>query len=154
MPLSKKITEDVRAIVAPAVEGLGYDLVDVEFKREAQGMVLTVYIDKRGGVTLHDCERVSAEIDPLLDAHDPIGQSYYLSVSSPGLDRPLKTDADLRRHIGNSVDIRLYKAIDKQKTFTGVLAAYDGGTITLTAGGGDRTFDRADIASIKPHIEF
>lgn len=152
--MSKKITEAVRAIVEPAVAGLGYDLVDVEYKRETQGMVLTIFIDRPEGITLDDCERVSVAVDPLLDAHDPIAGSYFLSVSSPGLDRPLKTDADLKRHMGKPVDIRLYKPVEKSKAFAGALSAFDADTVTITADGLPRTLNRRDIASIKPHIEF
>mgnify|MGYP002409352979 CR=1 FL=1 len=152
--MSRRIVEQVQKLIAPAIADLGYDLVDVEYKRESQGMVLTVYIDKHGGVSLDDCEHVSSAIDPVLDQHDPIPDSYYLSVSSPGLDRPLKTNADFDRHIGNSVDIRLYKAIDKKKTFTGVLASYDKDVVTITIDGSAQAFNRADIGSIKPHIEF
>lgn len=151
--LSKKIADAVRAIIEPAVTELGYDLVDVEYRREAMGYVLTVYIDKRGGVTLDDCERVSVALDPLLDAHDPVPGSYYLSVSSPGLDRPLKNDADLQRHLGKMVDVRLYKPVERCKIFVGTLLAFDEGTLTLTAGGRARTLNRRDVACIKPYIE-
>lgn len=151
--MSKKIAGAVREIIEPAVARLGYDLVDVEYKREAQGMVLTVYIARQGGVTLNDCERVSLAVDPLLDEHDPVPGSYYLSVSSPGLDRPLKNDADLKRYVGKMVDVRLYKPVERCKIFVGALTAFDEETLTLTAGGQARTLCRRDIACIKPYIE-
>ena len=151
--LSKKIAGTVRELIEPAVAELGCDLVDVEYRREAQGMVLTVYIDRQGGVTLDDCERVSLAVDPLLDQHDPVPGSYYLSVSSPGLDRPLKNDADLRRYLDKMVDVRLYKPVDSCKIFVGTLTAFDEDTLTLTAEGQARTLERKLIACVKPYIE-
>ena len=152
--MSKKIIGAVRTLVEPVISELGYDLVDVEYKREMQGMVLTVFIDRQGGVTLDDCERVSVAVDPLLDDQDLITGSYYLSVSSPGLDRPLKTDMDLNRYLGEPVDIKLYKPVNKCKSFVGILSSFDKDEIRFTVKEQVRTLSRRDIASIKPHIEF
>lgn len=152
--MSKKITGEVRAIAEPVVSELGYELVGIEYKRESQGMVLTVFIDKPDGITLDDCERVSGALDPLLDENDPIPGSYFLSVSSPGLDRPLKTDADLKRSMGKQVEIRLYKAIEKSKIFVGELAGFDADTVTIIDKDRERELNRSDIAGIRLHIEF
>ncbi len=93
-----KTTETVAALARPAVEELGFTLYDVEFVKEYGNWVLTLYIDRPEGVSIDDCERVSRRVDPILDEADPIGQPYYLSVSSLGLDRPLKKDADFTRN--------------------------------------------------------
>ncbi|MDL2217571.1 ribosome maturation factor RimP [Christensenellaceae bacterium OttesenSCG-928-M15] len=150
-----KTTEIVRELVEGTVTALGYDLVDVEFKKEQAGWVLTFFIDKQDGVSLDDCERVSREIDPILDEADPIAQPYYLSVSSPGLDRPLKTDKDLLRYLEKPVIVKLYAQVEKKKEFTGELKGVDEQTLTLVCNDKkERVFLRKDIAQVKPHIDF
>ena len=104
----------------------GFELVDVEFAKDGQAWNLNVYIDKPGGVDLDDCEAASRLLDPLFDADPRIaGRHDYLSVSSPGLDRPLKTDRDFARALNTEIEIRLFAPVDKQKRFTGVLEAFD-----------------------------
>ncbi len=97
------------------MEDLGYDLVDIEFVRENAEQFLRFYIGKREGVSIDDCQKVSEAVGNKLDEIDPIEGSYYLEVSSPGLDRPLKTDKDLKRNIGKEIEISLYKNIDGKK---------------------------------------
>lgn len=104
---------------------LDYDLVDVEFVKDHGNYFLRVYIDKEGGVSLEDCQRMSEELSFELDKQDPIDIPYYLEVSSPGLDRPLKNDKDFDRNLGKEVEIRLYKAMDNRKRLEGVLNKYD-----------------------------
>ncbi|MDL2234917.1 ribosome maturation factor RimP [Christensenellaceae bacterium OttesenSCG-928-L17] len=150
-----KTTETVLNIVRDPIIELGYELVDVEFKKEHEGFVLTIYIDGPYGVTINDCETVSRAIDPLLDEHDPIAQSYYLSVSSPGLDRPLKAEGDYRRNIGKPVVVKLYAKVDKKKEFIGELMRFEEEGIEIKEKGGTlRYFCFTDIAQVKPHIEF
>ena len=150
-----KTTELVTAIVQAPIAALGYELIDVEFKKELEGWVLILFIDHPNGITLDDCETVSRAVDPLLDEHDPIAQSYYLSVSSPGLDRPLKTVRDYQRSLGKPVLVKLYAKVDKKKEFIGVLESFDSNGVTITEKkGGLRTFLTQDIAQVKPHIEF
>lgn len=98
---------------------LNYDLVDVEYIKEFGSYYLRVYIDKTGGVSLDDCQIMSEKISGFLDSKDLIIDSYYLEVSSPGLDRPLKSDKDLQRNIGKEVEISLYKALDGRKKYDG-----------------------------------
>ena len=102
-----KTTELVQKIVAEPILELGYELVDIEFQKEQSRWVLTLFIDKEGGISLDDCERVSRAVEPLLDDKDPIAQSYFLCVSSPGLDRPLKNESDFKRALGKDVEIKL-----------------------------------------------
>ncbi len=151
-----KTTDKVDELVRNAVEAAGYELIEVEFLKEAAGWVLTLYIDAPGGVSLDDCEKVSRLVDPILDEADPIPQRYYLSVSSPGIDRPLKKDRDYEKNLGKPITVKLYAPVDKKKEFTGTLAAFDAQefTITLQKTGKQMTFVRRDAASVKPYVSF
>lgn len=110
---------------------LGYELVDVEYIREKNDYYLRVYIHKPGGINLDDCQIVSEKLSVRLDEEDIIKKAYYLEVSSPGLDRPLKTDRDLERNIGKEVEVNLYKQIDGVKKYEGILKSYDSSSINL-----------------------
>ena len=124
-----KITESIASATQPVIESLGMELVDVEFKKLYGQDTLTVYIDKVGGVSLDDCETVHNAIDTLLDELDPTcGAPYNLNVSSPGIDRPLKTAKDFNRKIGLEMEVSLYKPLaetDKKKKFVATLLSYD-----------------------------
>lgn len=150
-----KTTDIVRELTEKTVTSLGYELVDVEFIKEQAGWVLTLYIDKAGGVMLSDCEAVSRAVEPILDEKDPIAQSYYLSVSSPGLDRPLKTERDYARNLGKPITLRLYAQVEKKKEFTGTLLVYEGEEVRIAClDGVERAFLKKDIAQAKPYIDF
>ena len=149
-----KIAEAVFSLIEKPVEELGYDLVDVEYKKENVGMVLTVYIDRKGGVGIDDCETVSRLIDPLLDEADPIPGSYCLSVSSPGLDRPLKSERDFQRKMGEKVSVKLYAPIEKKRELLGILKAYDADSITIEWDGEEKNIRKKEIAVVKPWFEF
>ena len=137
------------------VEEMGYELVDVSFEKDGGGMNLVFTIDNDNGVTIDDCELVSKKLDPLLDELNPTDDKpYTLFVSSPGLDRPLKTDRDLKRNLGNEVEVSLFAKIDGQKLFKGVLKAFDEKTVTLQTESGELSFDRNKIASTKLVIKF
>ena len=110
-----KTTETVDAIVRKTVEALGFELCDVEFAKESGNWVLTLFINREGGVTIDDCEAVSHAVDPILDEADPIPQSYYLSVSSLGLDRPLKKAADFQRNLGKQIEVEVYAELENKK---------------------------------------
>ena len=110
---------------------------------------LRVYIDKPEGVNILDCENVSRALSDVLDAEDFIPDAYILEVSSPGLGRTLKKDKHLQKSLGEAVEIKTYKPIDEQKEFAGILKAYDDAQITIEEEGGERIFERADIALIK-----
>lgn len=148
----EKLTEE---LLEPIVDNNNYELVDVEYVKEASNWYLRVFVDKDGGITVDDCEIVSRALEAELDEKDPIKDPYILEVSSPGLDRPLKKDKDLERSIGKSVEIKLYKSIDKQKEFIGVLKSYDTEAITITLDSEkDLTINRSDIAIIRLAILF
>lgn len=150
--MTKKETYETRteSYLLPLLEERGFELVDVEYVKEGGNCYLRAYIDKEGGVTIGDCEQISRPLSDWLDREDFIEDSYILEVSSPGLDRPLKKEKDFARSMGKAVEIRLYRAVDRQKDFRGVLTAYDKSTVTIEEeDGAARTFDRADIARIR-----
>lgn len=149
-----KTTQRVEELVKDTVHELGYELCDVEFQKEYGNWVLTLYIDKPGGVSLDDCECVSKAVDPVLDEADPIEQAYYLSVSSLGLDRPLKKDSDFQRNIGKRIEVKLFAPIDGKKEFSGELLSFDAETLTVRNEKGERTLERKSVALAKPELKF
>lgn len=139
----------------PITQKHGFELVDVEYVKEAGSWYLRVCIDKEGGIAVDDCEVVSKEADPLLDADDCIEDSYILEVSSPGLGRPLKKDKDFARSIGEEVEVRLFRAIGGCKEYTGLLEAYDKTTVTLTLENEETlVLERTNIALIRLALDF
>jgi len=126
------IDERIRALAAPVAGSLGVELVDVEFTSEYGRRVLRIYIDRPGGVTVEDCERVSRELGTILDVEDPIPQSYNLEVSSPGLDRPLKTENDFSRYAGKRARIKTREPLDGRRNFKALIDKVDGGEVTVT----------------------
>ena len=143
------------ALILPIINKNNYELVDVEFVREGSNWFLRAYVDKEGGFSVNDCEKVSREFSDLLDKEDFIEESYILEISSPGLGRPLKKDKDFERSIGEEVEVKLYKAFEEQKEFSGTLEAYDAQTVTL--GFEDdtkKTFEKKNIALIRLAVDF
>lgn len=145
----------VEAWLLPLLEKNQFELVDVEYVREAGIWYLRAYIDKEGGITVDDCEVVSRKLGDWLDQKDFIEDSYILEVSSPGLGRPLKKEKDFARSLGKDVEVRLYRPINKQKEFTGTLKAYDADTVTLSMeDGNDLALAKSDIALIRLAFDF
>ena len=145
----------VEAFLLPLLAQHQFELVDVEYVKEAGTWYLRAYIDKEGGIAVDDCEVISRSLGDWLDQEDFISESYILEVSSPGLGRPLKKEKDYVRSMGKDVEVRLYRAVDRQKEFTGALSAYDDKTVTLTMeDGGQMVFEKADIALIRLAIDF
>lgn len=137
-------------LIGPIVSGMGFELVDVEYVKEAGVHYLRSYIDKPGGITVDDCEAVSRIFSDKLDQEDFIEDSYIMEVSSPGLDRPLKKEKDLKRSLGKKVEIRTYRPIEKEKGFYGILCAYDDNSVTIEGDGRRRMeFLKKDIALIR-----
>lgn len=142
-------------ILLPIMEKNGFELWDVEYVKEGSNWYLRAYIDKPGGINVNDCEVVSRELSDILDEKDFIQEAYILEVSSPGLGRPLKKEKDFARSIGQEVEIRTYRMIDKQKEFTGVLTAYDKDTVTIEQDEEiNRTFNRSEIALVRLAFDF
>ena len=123
--------QKTEAILMPIVEEHGFELVDVEYVKEGGTWYLRAYIDKPGGINVDDCEVVSRRLSDILDEKDYIEEAYILEVSSPGLGRPLKKEKDFKRSLGEEVDVRTYRMIEKQKEFTGLLKDYDDATVTI-----------------------
>ncbi len=143
------------AFLLPLMEEYRFELVDVEYVKEAGNWYLRANIYKEGVFTVDDCETVSRRHSDWLDKEDFIEDSYILEVSSPGLGRPLKKEKDFVRNKGKEVDIKLYRAIDRQKDFTGILTDFDKDTVTITMGDGETVvFDKADIALIRLSFDF
>lgn len=142
-------------LVLPIVEANHFELVDVEYVKEAGTWYLRIYIDKEGGISIDDCELVSRAFSDILDQEDYIEDAYILEVSSPGLGRPLKKDKDFQRNLGEEVEVRTYKPINKQKEFIGLLDAWDKESVTLQLESGELfTIARAEIALIRQALDF
>ena len=154
MSRREEYEKKAEALLAPIVEQAGFELVDVEYVKEAGNWYLRGYIHKPGGITVNDCEAVSRIFSDRLDEDDFIEDSYIMEISSPGLDRPLKKDKDFARSMGKEVEIRTYRPIEKQKEFSGILTAYDDNSVTIDEDGSLRAFDRKEIALIRLKIEF
>lgn len=147
--------QKAEVLITPILDSMGFELVDVEFVKEGGAWYLRSYIDKEGGITINDCEAVSRLFNEKLDEEDFIEESYIMEVSSPGLGRPLKKEKDYRRSMGKELEIRTYKAIDREKEFYGTLRAYDDSSVTIeTEEGTTRTFEKKDIALIRLAIHF
>ncbi len=148
------IESAVEGLVKVPVEALGFELVEVSFKKEGGVHVLTVYIDKEGGVTMDDCVLVNNTVEPLIDEADPVPMAYTFSVSSPGIDRPIVSERDFARNMGKPVVVKLYKARDKKKEFVGDLIALSDSSVSIAQGSKTIEFERREVALIKPHIIF
>ncbi len=142
------------AFLLPVLAEHNFELWDVEYVKEAGTWYLRAYIDKEGGIAVDDCEVISRILSDWLDKTDFIEDSYILEVSSPGLGRPLKKERDFERSMGEEVEIRLYKAKNKQKEFTGILKAYDKETVTIETAEGELVFERPEIALIRLAFDF
>lgn len=142
-------------LLEPIVAKHKFELVDIEYVKEAGQWYLRAYIDKPGGITVDDCEAVSREFSDVLDEKDYIDDSYILEVSSPGLLRPLKKEKDFKRSLGRDVEVRTYRPIDRQKEFFGVLKGYDENTVTIEyEDGTEKVFEKSEIALIRLSFEF
>ena len=155
MSKREQYEQTTETLLKPIIDAHGFELVDVEYVKEAGNWYLRAYIDKPGGITVDDCEVVSRAFSDILDEKDYIEDTYIFEVSSPGLGRPLKKEKDFARSIGEEVEIRTYRAIDRQKEFIGILVEYDKDTVTIEYE--DETtqkFERNDIALIRLALHF
>ncbi|CDA29112.1 MULTISPECIES: ribosome maturation factor RimP [Eubacterium] len=145
------------ALLQPMVDERGFELVDVEYVKEGSNWYLRAFIDKPGGISIDDIEPISRELSEKLDQEDFISDAYILEVSSPGLGRPLKKDKDFVRSIGEEIEIHLYRAINKQKEFVGILKEFnkEENTFTVELEDGEETvFNRADVALVRLTFDF
>lgn len=157
MELSKReiYEQKTEEILLPIVEEYGFELVDVEYVKEGSTWYLRAYIDKPGGINIDDCEKVSRRLSDILDEKDYMDDAYIMEVSSPGLGRTLKKEKDFRRSLGEEVEIRTYRMMDKQKEFFGILKDYDDSTVTILQEDETlKTFAKSDIALIRLAFDF
>lgn len=147
--------EKTKQLILPILERNQFELVDVEYVKEGSVWYLRAYIDKEGGITVNDCELVAREMNEILDREDYVEDSYVFEVSSPGLGRPLKKEKDYIRNMGKEIEIRTYRAINREKEFRGILKAYDAKTVTITKEDGeDMLFEKTDIALVRQALDF
>ncbi len=141
------IEEKVENLVKPIIQKLGYDLYDVEYAKEGKNYFLRIFIDKKEGIDLKDCEKVNDAINDLLDEADYIKQFYFLEVSSPGIERILKTDKHLEQNIGKEIQVKLFKKDENQKKeYQGILQEFNKEKIKLEEG---QEIERKNITQIK-----
>lgn len=127
-----KVPEIIEQLVAPIATELNLELVDVEFVKEGRDYFLRVYVDTpEGGIDIEQCVQVSERLSAILDENDPIEQNYYLEVSSPGAERPLKKDEDFQKAVGKYIYVKTYEPIKDTKEFEGYLLAYDGQVLSM-----------------------
>lgn len=141
-------------LLAPIAEANQVSIYDVEYVKEGSDYYLRAYIDKPEGVNIQDCENVSRALSDVLDEEDFIPDAYILEVSSPGLGRALKKDKHLQASIGQEVEVKLFKPVDKCKEFSGILESFDTDFIVIRDGETARTFERQDVALIRLAFDF
>lgn len=155
--MSKKEAYEQRTaeLIEPIITRNQFELVDVEYVKEGSEWYLRAYIDKEGGITVNDCEAVAREMNEILDREDYVEGSYIFEVSSPGLGRPLKKEKDYARALGKNLEVRTYRARDKEKEFYGILKSYDEEKVTIeTENGEDLVFEKKEIALIRLAFDF
>ena len=155
MTKREEYEQKTEEILQPIVDANGFELVDVEYVKEGGTWYLRAYIDKPGGITVDDCELVSRAANDILDEKDFVEDSYVFEVSSPGLGRQLKKEKDFARSIGEEVEIRTFRPINRQKEFIGILEAYDKETVTIELEEEEKMqINRSDIALIRLAFDF
>ena len=155
--MSKRETYEKKTeeLITPLIDAEGFELVDVEYVKEGADWYLRVYIDKDGGITVNDCEKISSAFNEILDREDYIDDAYIFEVSSPGLLRPLKKDKDYQRNLGKLLEVKLFAPLNGVKEFEAELKSYDKESATLVMDDDTEvTVKRSEISLIRPAIEF
>lgn len=155
--MSKRETYEKKTeeLITPLIDAEGFELVDVEYVKEGADWYLRVYIDKDGGITVNDCEKISRAFNEILDREDYIDDAYIFEVSSPGLLRPLKKDKDYQRNLGKLLEVKLFAPLNEVKEFEAELKSYDKESATLVMDDDTEvTVKRSEISLIRPAIEF
>ena len=150
----RKVEDIVYELAKPITDRNGFEIVEIEYKKEGPDWYLRVYIDKEGGITINDCQSVSEELSDLLDEADPIEQSYIFEVSSPGIDRPLKTDRDYEKSNGKLIEIKLFSPFMGKKVLEGILKGHTTDEVEIEVDGELLHVGKSGIALIRPVIEF
>ena len=154
MSKAKTYETKTEEILIPIVADAGVEIYDVEYVKEGSDWYLRVYIDKPEGVNINDCEIVNRALSAKMDELDFIDDAYILEVSSPGLGRALKKERHFAKSIGQEVEVKTYKAIDKEKQFVGILQSYENGLITIETEKKEMKFEKADVASVRLTFDF
>lgn len=154
-----KKREDIEAkteeLITPILDRLGFSLYDTEYVKEGPDFYLRAYIEKDGGITVNDCEAVSREMNEILDREDYVEGSYIFEVSSPGLGRKLTKDRHFSKSLGEEVELKLFKAVDGEKEYAGILTAFDHDSVTIEVEEGEtKLFPRKEIAQIRLAFDF
>ncbi len=152
--MKESIASRVEALAQPVAEGLGYELFDVEYVKEGPDFFLRLYITKEEGIAIDDCEAMSRAIDPLLDEADLIKDHYYLEVSSVGLDRPLKKEKDFLYFMGEMIEVKLFRPIEKTDYLVGRLIGYADGKFAIEWQGQELELSVKDTRLVRPWIDF
>jgi ribosome maturation factor RimP len=147
--MKKSIRETVREGIEPIVSELGYRIWDITYGKIGADYHLEITIDSDAGIEISDCEKVHRAIDPVLDEIDPIEGFYYLEVSSPGVERELRTDEHIAYSIGEKVEAKLFAPKDGIKSLTGTLASFEDGVVKIDCEGKEYEFSRSDISKLK-----
>lgn len=145
----KQIESSIEKFTSPLIEDLGYELVDLEYIKEDGEWYLRFYIDSENGIQIEDCTTVSRALSAKLDEEDPIEDSYYLEVSSPGLDRPLKKESDFIKYIGKKIKIKFYKPFMDKKVMEGVLQVFENNKIIINVNDETLEVEKDIIASVR-----
>ena len=148
------IADRVEALVTPVADELGLYIWDVEFAKRGPDNYLTVTIDSDEGIDIDDCERMHRAIDPLLDEADLIDKAYMLEVSSPGIERDLKRDEHYDWAIGETVELKLYAAINGTKAIKGELISFDETALVISVKGAETTLERKNVSKAKTVFDF
>ncbi|WP_178021856.1 ribosome maturation factor RimP [uncultured Paenibacillus sp.] len=149
-----KIKATVEQMVTPYLEENGFELVDVEYVKEGSNWFLRVFVDKDGGIDIDDCGRISEYLSEKLDENDPIPSAYFLEVSSPGAERPLKKAEDVTKAVGKDVFVTTYEPVDGLKEFEGRLLSFNGGEMVVEAGKKRHAIPYSKVASARLAIIF
>ena len=152
--MNAHLLSTIEALVRPFLDENGFELVDVEYVKEGGNWFLRVVADKPGGIDIDDCGRISEFLSAKLDETDPIPDAYFLEVTSPGAERPLKKEEDYRNAIGKNVFITTYEPVDGKKEFEGVLDSYDGEQLTVRMGKSKHVLPKAKVASARLAVVF
>ena len=147
------IEEKIEKLISKTIHDLEFDLYDVEYVKEGKDYFLRIYIDSKKGIDLNDCEKVSNSITEILDKEDYIKEQYFLEVSSPGVERVLRKEKHLKDNIGNEILLKLFKPLDGQKQYKGILREFDNNYITIYIDK-EIKIDRKNISQIKTVYEW
>ncbi len=152
--MKRKVEDILYDISMPILDKYNFEFVDVEYKKEGGQWYLRLFIDKDGGITIDDCQLVSEILSDKLDEIDPIEHSYIFEVSSPGIDRPLKTERDYKKNLNKELEVKFYDSFDGKKSIEATLLDYDDKKVILDYKGKEIEIDKKTIAIMRPLIKF